>query len=212
MEKKLLNLLCVGDTLAVGSPCMHPGGIIAKSRSIHPYVLRLVEKLHEELPEYEVDCEVDGKEGDHVVDGVLMLRVIIQLAERPFDWSIVLGGSNDIARNESTGDIIKSLRDSWSVPLSTGAKVIAMTIPEHAMDTEEIKDRRNEVNIAIKQYSRPNFFCFDLCHTIPYHTMDPVDRSKYWDKDGKHLSISGYNLMGEKMAEMLIEIMTRRPA
>lgn len=36
--------------------------------------------------------------------------------------------------------------------------------------------------------------------------MDQADREKYWDPDGVHLTAAGYDLMGEKVAGALIDI------
>ncbi|KAI0007039.1 SGNH hydrolase-type esterase domain-containing protein [Xylariaceae sp. FL0662B] len=213
MAKTPINILCIGDSLTVGSPSMHPYGLTAASPAMHPYAVKLKERLEEAFPEYDVEYEVDGKEGDQVTQGVFLKRVAMSwaVADRRFDWTIVLGGSNDLTRNKRAGDIIEALQGIWDIPLSEGGKVLAMTIPECRANTKKTNDQRNEVNTAIKEYSNPNFFFFDLCEAIPYHAMDVIERSRYWDKDGVHLSREGYDLMGEMVADELIRIMTSLP-
>ncbi|KAI1079605.1 SGNH hydrolase-type esterase domain-containing protein [Whalleya microplaca] len=213
MAKIPINILCVGDSLTVGSPSMHPYGLTATSPAMHPYTVKLKERLEEAFPEYDVEYEVDGKEGDQVTQGGFLKRVALSwaVADRPFDWTIVLGGSNDITWNKQASDIIEALQETWDIPLSEGGKVLALTIPESRTNAKKINDRRSEVNTAIKKYSSPNFFFFDLCEAIPYHAMDVMERSRYWDKDGVHLSREGYDLMGEIIADELIRIMTSLP-
>lgn len=46
---------------------------------------------------------------------------------------------------------------------------------------------------------------FDLAAAIPYHTMQPAERERYWD-DHIHLKPAGYDLMGEKIAARLVEL------
>jgi hypothetical protein len=42
--------------------------------------------------------------------------------------------------------------------------------------------------------------------------MNPDDRQKYWDTDGLHLTRSGYDLMGRKIADGLVKILSLQEA
>lgn len=46
---------------------------------------------------------------------------------------------------------------------------------------------------------------FDLNAAIPYASMRDEERSKYWD-DLVHLTPAGYDLMGERIAAALVEL------
>lgn len=40
---------------------------------------------------------------------------------------------------------------------------------------------------------------------MPHHSLSAVERARYWD-DGVHLTPEGYDLMGEKIAAALVEL------
>lgn len=48
-------------------------------------------------------------------------------------------------------------------------------------------------------------FTFDLNTAIPFWSLAPEERKAYWD-DHIHLTPAGYDLMGEKIAARLVEI------
>lgn len=48
-------------------------------------------------------------------------------------------------------------------------------------------------------------FVFDLACAIPFWSLADAERNKYWD-DHIHLTSAGYDLMGEKIAARLVEL------
>ena len=46
----------------------------------------------------------------------------------------------------------------------------------------------------------------DLCHAIPYFSMEKAKRDTIWD-DGLHLTREGYEMMGDAIAAHLIELL-----
>lgn len=48
-------------------------------------------------------------------------------------------------------------------------------------------------------------FVFDLASAIPFWSLADAERRKYWD-DHIHLTSAGYDLMGEKIAAHLVEL------
>lgn len=48
-------------------------------------------------------------------------------------------------------------------------------------------------------------FTYDLNTAIPFWSLAPEERKAYWD-DHIHLTPAGYDLMGEKIAARLVEI------
>ncbi|KAI1214193.1 SGNH hydrolase [Annulohypoxylon truncatum] len=202
MSRKTLRILCFGNSLTSGFPAGKP------------YAERLKEKLEDAFLGHgygEILYEVDGVPGDLVTRGSYLGRMEDAWKQamrnrEPYDWTIVLGGTNDLGWGCSAEDLIAGLKKAWDIPLSYGGKVLALTITDTRSRYKDIKERRDEVNKAIKAYKRPNFFYFDLYNAIPYHDMVPEDRPKYWEMDGVHLSADGYNLMGEKIAEQLIRV------
>ncbi|KAI4870358.1 SGNH hydrolase [Hypoxylon rubiginosum] len=198
MSKTPLSILCFGDSLTAG----YPAG--------QPYAAKLKEKLEDAFRDHLFSCveyEVDGVPGDLVTRGSYIDRMRANWKREPYDWTIVLGGTNDLGWDRPTSDIITGLERTWEIPLSKGGKVLALTIPDTKSRLYNLKERRDAVNKAIKEYKKPFFFSFDLNSALPYHDMAPEDRAKYWEMDGVHLSAAGYDLMGEKVAEELIRIM-----
>ncbi|KAI1417128.1 SGNH hydrolase [Hypoxylon sp. FL1857] len=203
MSRRTLRILCFGDSLTAGFPAGQP------------YAEKLKEKLEDAFLGHgygEIEYEVDGVPGDLVTRGSFIERMedawrIALQAKEPYDWTITLGGTNDLGWGCAVDEIVAGLKRTWDIPLSKGGKVLALTIPDTRSRYKDIKERRDEVNKTIKEYKQPNFFYFDLYSAIPYHDMKPEDRPKYWEMDGVHLSANGYNLMGEKIAEELVRIM-----
>lgn len=46
----------------------------------------------------------------------------------------------------------------------------------------------------------------DLCAAVPYFTMNDTMRELIWD-DGLHLTVDGYEMMGEAIATQLLELL-----
>ncbi|KAI0125545.1 SGNH hydrolase-type esterase domain-containing protein [Xylariales sp. AK1849] len=196
-KKTPLRVLCLGDSLTAGSP------------SAHPYGGKLMERLSAAFPSHDVDIEVDGVPGDMVTKGTFVQRMKTRWARQPtgYDWTVVLGGTNDLVWGYPSDAVVEALQKTWDVPLSRGGKVLALTILDSRASVQRLGERRDEVNKAIKAHKRQNFHTFDLFSALPYHGMGPTDREKYWDPDGVHLTEDGYDLMGEKIGEGLIKIL-----
>lgn len=46
----------------------------------------------------------------------------------------------------------------------------------------------------------------DLCAAVPYFNMSDTQKPRIWD-DGLHLTMAGYEMMGEAIAAKLIELL-----
>ncbi|KAI0206254.1 GDSL-like Lipase/Acylhydrolase [Astrocystis sublimbata] len=192
-----LRILCFGNSLTCGFPANHP------------YAERLAQKIEEAFPGRRVECEVEGLPGDLVTNSHFTKRMEAswKRADHPYDWTIVLGGTNDLGWGRPADQIIEGLKRAWDIPLAKGSKVLSLTIPETKRKFSQVIERRNEVNDAIRNHKRDNFFHFDLFKELPYHDMAPEDRGRYWDMDGLHLQAAGYDVMGEKIGDGLVRIL-----
>ena len=77
----------------------------------------------------------------------------------PYDWTVVLGGTNDLAFQFTAEEIYKALRDVWDVALSKGGRVLACTVPEAGVRGqvgERTKKRRDELNELILGHRQEN--------------------------------------------------------
>lgn len=70
-------------------------------------------------------------------------------AKDPFDWVIILGGTNDLAYPWDATAIYERLKSLYVTCTEYGAKVLALTIPETARQSASIVARRNAVNKCI---------------------------------------------------------------
>ncbi|ETS86719.1 hypothetical protein PFICI_00547 [Pestalotiopsis fici W106-1] len=195
-----LRVLCLGDSLTGGFPAQHP------------YGGKLEERLEAAFPTtHHVEVEVDGVPGEMVTGGRFARRMRnlwrMYPDERAFDWTIVLGGTNDLAWRHPASEVLQELERVWAIPLSKGSKVLALTIPECKVVNEALDEARKTINDGIKACNKQNFYTFDLHKAVPFHSMSTEDRVKYWDPDGVHFTEAGYDLIGEKVAEGLIKIL-----
>ncbi|KAK2609931.1 hypothetical protein N8I77_003400 [Diaporthe amygdali] len=204
--RRSLRILCFGDSLTSGYSQM--GSIT------HPYSERLTDILSTSFPSLNIDAHTDGLPGDVVCTaGSRYLRRIepkflTKGGGTPYDWTVILGGTNDLAFQFTAEDIYKALRDVWDVALSKGGRVLACTVPEAGVRGaigERVKARRDELNALILGHRQENFFTFDLNTAIPFWSLAPEERKTYWD-DHIHLTPAGYDLMGERIAARLVEI------
>ncbi|KAI0526024.1 GDSL-like Lipase/Acylhydrolase [Xylaria bambusicola] len=197
MTKPPLRILCFGNSLTRGYPVEHP------------YARKLASKIEQAFPGRKVEYVVDGLPGDLVTIGNYIPRMQSNWAEgkKPFDWTIVLGGTNDLGWGREADKIIEGLEKSWDIPLSKGGKVMALTIPETKGIFPDITEKRTIINDAIRIYDRENYFHFDLHKELPYHSLSPEDRAKYWNPDGVHLKAAGYDRMGEMIGDALVQIL-----
>lgn len=56
------------------------------------------------------------------------------------------------------------------------------------------------------EFDEEKYYAFDLHAAIPYHSLSPERKKKFWD-DGVHLAADGYDWMGEHIAAALIKLM-----
>ncbi|KAL5615350.1 hypothetical protein BROUX41_005398 [Berkeleyomyces rouxiae] len=194
---KTLRVLCFGDSLT--------SGWYAEGAGVHPYSGNLYLMLGDEFPRLDVSVVTEGEPKDTVVGGSFQQRIQEKCYDVTYDWTIILGGTNDICQHTSAQDIYENLQKVWDVPLSKGKNVLALTIPETQVCLTHHLQRRDEVNRLIMQHRAEGFHAFDLHSKIPYHSLDDQSRELYWD-DGVHLTEDGYDWMGGFIADELIRI------
>ncbi|KAJ5979744.1 hypothetical protein N7481_007042 [Penicillium waksmanii] len=188
-----LSILCFGDSLTAG--------YYNYGEHYHPYAEKLKEILQPVLPTTEITTDVAGLPGDLVCSpGLFVSRISEQMTKKRYDLVIFLGGRNDIGYGKSSDNIYDGLKKCWMMALTTGAKVLALTILDCAAKFARTDENRNEVNRLILAHQEDRFFAFDLCAAIPYHSASKEFQNKIFD-DGLHLTPDGYDLMGEVIGE-----------
>ncbi|KAL8722107.1 MAG: hypothetical protein Q9225_001351 [Loekoesia sp. 1 TL-2023] len=143
-DPESLRILCFGDSLTAGYSgygCFH-----------YPYAKQIREKLKENLPGTEATVDVSGLSGDQVIAGQYLSRmkgVCARTEDAPYDWIIVLGGTNDLGEMEKADSIYEGLKKVWRIALDTGANVLALSVPEAEYTSATLVRRRKELNNLI---------------------------------------------------------------
>ncbi|KAF4988819.1 hypothetical protein FDECE_14911 [Fusarium decemcellulare] len=200
MGRKNVRILCFGDSLTSGYFCW--------GMDSHPYALKLEDRLTGAFPHVDFDVVVNGVPGDVASFDRFRDRLEAAWKKQSYDWTIILGGTNDIAYGVPADNIFSALLDIYDIVLSRECKLLALTVPECESKGERGIKIRNELNKRILNNTDTNYHAFDLHAHIPYHSLSEEDREKYWD-DGLHLRDDGYDWMGAHIANHLIDILQR---
>ncbi|KAK4197794.1 SGNH hydrolase-type esterase domain-containing protein [Triangularia verruculosa] len=209
--RQKLRILCFGDSLTAGYSDL---GCI-----YHPYHAKMGQMLAMAFPDHDITIVERGDIGDTVKTGFLtrMQECLPPSKNKsdkpPYDWVIVLGGTNDIAFAVPPQDIFKKLTEVWDVPLRRGCKVLALTVPDVMSPEGKLKTRgdadRKVLNDLIIEYHKPNLHVYDLHDALSLTKMSPTDRKKYRN-DHVHFTPTGYDLIGNKVGMALVGLLVKQ--
>ncbi|KAK0660848.1 SGNH hydrolase-type esterase domain-containing protein [Cercophora samala] len=208
--RQKLRILCFGDSLTAGYSYL--------GSSYHPYHIKMDQMLAMAFPDYEIITVEEGECGDVVRNGFLpRIQECLPPAKQkddkpPYDWVVVLGGTNDIAFRIPPQEIFKKLTEVWDVPLRRGCKVLALTVPDVVGDSK-FKTKgdtdRQVLNELIMGYKKPNLHVYDLHDALSLTKMSPADRNLYRD-DHIHFTPDGYDLIGNKVGMALVSLLVKQ--
>ncbi|MCJ1285515.1 hypothetical protein MMC26_004855 [Xylographa opegraphella] len=217
-----LKILCFGDSLTAGYSMY--------GMKFYPYADQLQRVLQEAFPATAIEILVDGMSGAQVREQYSgrLNRACRAATDEPYDWVVILGGTNDLGLGKQPEEIYNALRvywsltpdpsillsvsslfcpqEVWSIALETGANVLALTVIEAAARNASLIRRRDTLNAIISGHKADRLFHMDLCHAIPYFTMEERKRDLIWD-DGLHLKEAGYEMMGDAIGAHLVELL-----
>ncbi|MCJ1472533.1 hypothetical protein MMC13_001182 [Lambiella insularis] len=187
---RTLKILCFGDSLTAGYS--------AYGSQFYPYADHLKRALQATFPSSRIEIIVEGMSGAQVRGQYTgrLNRACERARDEPFDWIVVLGGTNDLGWGGQPKEIYEALQAVWNIALNTGANVLALTIIEASVNSGTLIERRDTLNALIAEHKVDRFHYMDLCHAIPYFTMEEKKRDTIWD-DGLHLTAEGYKMMGD---------------
>ena len=115
-----LRILCFGDSLTAGYT--HYG------LEHYPYSDFLGTTLKKFLPSTKIRIDTAGLSADRVKAGSFLRRIESKCAKAaadPYDWVIVLGGTNDLGWGESAVEVFEALSTFISIILSFNPSEIA---------------------------------------------------------------------------------------
>ncbi|KAF6217628.1 hypothetical protein HO133_006730 [Letharia lupina] len=200
-----LRILCFGDSLTAG--------YTSYGWEWYPYADHLRVALQHMLSTSDIEVDVAGLSGDQV-QGSYLPRIEAKCAntEPPYDWIVVMGGTNDLAWGQQPDTIYEGLKKVWKVALDTGANVLALNVLEAEGSGDRENSKRNSLNKMIANHHQERCYSFDLYSAIRYTGIDKDLRKKLWD-DGLHLTSEGYKVMGDVIAVRMFELlkMTQQP-
>jgi len=180
----------------------------------HPYAGALEASLRAAFPQMNVSTDVQGYNGDQTEcpTGICpgFVPRMERLYQKPteinhYDWAVILGGTNDLNWKKDAAEIYSSLQKVWSIPLSHGTKVLALTIPECGGCGDLVDERRDVLNELILNHKADNFYTFNLHDSVPYWSLPDEVRKIIWD-DIVHFTPKGYDLVGHRIAEKLEQL------
>ncbi|KUJ23922.1 SGNH hydrolase [Mollisia scopiformis] len=200
--KKQLRILCFGDSLTEGYSAM--------GWSMTPYSGWLETYLNATIDyDYDSHVETEGRSGDCVRTGFetrMRKHYPPSTTTSPYDWVVFLGGTNDMAYRHTPTQIFDSIKTILDIPLSRGAKVLIMTVPE--IESHILDDERGELNDLINNWAREKdaVWGFDLWQQMKYHGITEEERRERWD-DSLHFTPKGYEMIGEMVGARLVKIL-----
>lgn len=197
-----VTVLAMGDSLTEG--------YYSYGRKFHPYAKHLTNLF--DLAQLPVKITQLGISGDRVVPSMInRFRRHLEKSP-PYDWIIILGGTNDLFDPKSAKEIFQSgLQPMYELALQNAkTRLMVMTVFETAIHAPQNPHdaERQALNTMIRDYvantkHSDRVYLVDLDRQIPYHSItDAAARDQIWD-DGVHLTPDGY----DRMATLIFETM-----
>ena len=194
------RVLCFGDSLT-------DGYTFQKSGKFHPYSINL-RKIFEDNGLDDVVVDTAGVSGELVVSSMThRLDRLLKEAKQPYDWVIILGGTNDLGTGQKPDKLLPHIFSMHDRAKETGGKTLALALPQfrHELtpDCETYKNDKAKINEGIRQYcekSASTTFFVDLWTLLPFGTLSDEEKKLYW-VDGLHMTPLGY----DKMASIIFD-------
>jgi lysophospholipase L1-like esterase len=207
-EQQPLRILAIGDSLTAGY--YHRG------RDYHPYANHLLHLFAS--AKRPVIMHEKGVNGDLVVPFMLhrLKAILTNSSHFPYDWIIILGGTNDLSHNSLAKRIFyEGLKPMYDMALRQWqghTKLAVMTVFENArfsaVDAPE-KERQalNEMirSFAINHKNQDNVCLVNLDKGIPHYDLNDSNKQEFiWD-DKVHLTPAGYDLMATLVFKAIMD-------
>ena len=195
------RVLCLGDSLTEGYTFQESG-------EFHPYSINLQRLLDEHSGVGKVVIETAGVSGEVVVPSMTRrLDKLLNEAKEPYDWVIILGGTNDLGMGRKGEELLPHLIGLHDQAKASGSRTLALAIPQYIYELnpedEAYKNEKAIVNEGLKVYSENSnktTLFVDLWNGLPFGSLSSEERGLYW-VDGLHMTPKGY----DKMASIIFD-------
>lgn len=200
------RILCFGDSLTEGYTFQESG-------EFHPYSTKLRQLLDDHCQGTAV-IHTAGVSGELVAPSMTRrLDKLLKEASQPYDWVIILGGTNDLGMGLKGGDLLPHLLGLHDRARETGSRTLALAIPQYINElkpgNEGYRNEKAKVNDGLKTYceqSNSKTVFVDLWNGLPFGTLPAEERVLYW-VDGVHMTPQGYDKMAQVIFNCLKECM-----
>ena len=193
-----MHVLCFGDSLTDGYTLNENRVVV-----FHPYSTAF-HKLLEEHCKVPVLVDTAALSGECVIPSMtLRLDKLLNEASEPYDWVVILGGTNDLHVSRGS-DLLPHLLGLHDRAKTSGAKTLALAIPQYLYELSPGNEGyRAEVNDGLKEYSDKSTgstVYVDLWNGLPFGELPKEEKELYWVDEG-HMTPRGY----EKMAGIIFD-------
>ena len=153
-----------------------------------------------------------GVSGEKVINSMSKrLDRTLKESKQPYDWIILLGGTNDLGYKEKSDDILAALCQMHDLARETGARTLVLAIPQFSLEDtpgcKAYKEEKAKVNDGLREYceaSHSQSVFVNLHGKLPHTALDREEKRKYWC-DGLHMTPLGYDRMAEVVFDTLKE-------
>ncbi len=198
---KTNKILCIGDSYTAGYPGYDPatGG---NQESTYQYWLdRTIQK---QSPQAQSFCVNKGSCGDTARS--IVQRLYNSLKTETFDLVILSGGTNDLGLT-SNDQILYHLKRGYAYCIEYQIPVVACAVPPLKF-TEYVTSIKT-INAEIASYAERNRQILFADWFAALQDEHGLLADIYDAGDGVHLSIAGYQRIGELLADAVKDLMCR---
>lgn len=203
-----LKILAFGDSLTEG--------FYAAGMKFHPYADRMETVLNNALRERHLQVMVQqvGVSGEYTSHMIPRLKGYLNSSiESPYRVVSILGGTNDLALDDSPIEIAERLKIMFDTVLQSNADtlLVVITVPQSYFLDERYLARRTGLNSEIKKFVHDSpmnnrIVLVDLETLLPYYKHEENVMKKdtlHWD-DHLHMTPAGYDRFGDLVAEAVL--------
>lgn len=207
---KKLRVLAFGDSITEGW--------INSAYTKVPWSPRVQEKLQQKLGgDWNIEV-VNGGVGsagvlDRLNDAFRQQLSSARSAGRPYHFITFEAGINDLLlQNRNAPEIFERMKELWALANAEGSTVAVIpTLPTNVAGERE--QQRQALTAKVREYVKQQraagnkgLFIIDVEQTFAYLSLSPERRAQLFD-DGVHLTVYGYELLGDLVTQGLANAM-----